>query len=86
MAFRCAKNANKVIINIGNDEGQSGNYPQGSGEENRMGVWCDWTMEEIPAFVAVEGAERTANYFQENEDGDGIEIRSDEQVLEHPNG
>lgn len=84
--FKAAKNDNGVIIAIGNDEGQMGNYPIGSSDEERMGVWCDWTFEEIPAFEPVEGAEQHAMRFQENAAKDDIELRSDADVLAAPNG
>lgn len=77
--FRAAKKANGVIICIGNDEGQSGDY-------NGMGTWCSWTFEDIPTFSPVEGADEFAMRFKENATEDGIELRSDSDVLSNPQG
>lgn len=79
--LRCAKNENGVIKEIGNDEGQSGQTVSGN-------TWCTWTLEDsaLPAFSAIEGAEERAMRFEENLDGDGIALRSDEDVLALPQG
>lgn len=84
--FRAAKKANGVIICIGSDESQSGVYPSGAAEGEELGTWCNWTFEEVPTFSAVEGAEERAMRFQENGTADGIELRSDEDVLATPQG
>jgi hypothetical protein len=81
--FRAVKNENGVIIAMGNDENQSGFYPQ---EEGALGSWCSWTFEEVPTFEAIEGAELRAMRFKENTGGDGIELRSDTDVLATPQG
>jgi hypothetical protein len=86
MRFRAAKNSNNVIICIGSDENQSGNYPTGSSNEERQGVWCDWTFAQIPNFAHIEDAEPNAMRFKENEAGDDIELRTDEEVLADPQG
>jgi len=86
MAFRAAKNDNGVIICIGNDQGDSGNYPVGSSDETRMGVFCTWTFEEIPEVTNIDGAQEHAMRFKENEAGDNIELRADADVLASPNG
>jgi hypothetical protein len=80
--LRAAKNQNGVIVCIGNDESQSGTFVQGDVEL----TWCDWTFEEIPTFVAVEGAEDRVLRFKENLAGDGIELRTDEEVIQDPQG
>lgn len=83
--LRCVKNSNGVIIAMGNDENQSGNYPAGS---DALGTWCGWTVEEnaLPAFSPVEGADERAMRFKENVTNDGIELRSDADVLSAPQG
>jgi len=83
--LRCAKNSNGVIIAMGNDENQSGNYPS---EGDMMGTWCSWTVAEgdLPAFAAVNGADERAMRFEENLDGDGIELRTDEEIIATPDG
>ena len=80
--LRCLKNANGVIIAMGNDVGQSG------ADANMNGTWCDWTIAEnaLPAFNAVVGAEDNAMRFKENETADGIELRTDQEVLDNPQG
>jgi len=80
--LRAAKNQNGIIVCIGNDEGQSGTFMQGDVEL----TWCDWTFEEIPTFAAIEGAEDRALRFKENLAGDGIELRTNEEVLQDPQG
>lgn len=80
--LRAAKNQNGVIMCIGNDESQSGTFMQGNVEL----TWCDWTFESVPSFVAIEGAEQYAMRFKENLAGDGIELRTDEEVLQDPQG
>jgi len=79
--LRCAKKENGVIMEMGNDEGQSGATSSGN-------TWCSWTVEEsaLPAFAAVEGADDRAMRFKENVTEDGIELRSDEDVLASPQG
>lgn len=81
--LRAAKNANGVIICIGNDEGDSGDYPN-HGEP--QGTWCDWTFESIPSFDPIEGAEERAFRFKENVAGDGMELRLEADVLADPFG
>lgn len=80
--LRCLKNNNGVIIAMGNDEGQSGL------DVRTNGIWCDWTVETnaLPAFSAIEGANPRAMRYKENEAQDGIELRSEAEVLESPNG
>lgn len=80
--LRCLKNENGVIIAIGSDEGQSGV------DANMPGTWCAWTIDEgdMPALHYVEGAEERALRFKENAEQNGIELRSDEDVLAAPNG
>lgn len=85
--LRAAKNDNGVIIAIGNDEGQSGNYPIGSSNEARLGVWCGWTFESIPAFDPVVGLDPSIlapMRFKENGTADGIALRSDAEVIASP--
>jgi len=79
MAYRGAKNVNGVIIAIGNDEGQSGDYAG-------MGTWCDFTFESVPTFTPVAGAAESPMMFKENGAADGIELRSDVDVLASPQG
>lgn len=86
MAFRAAKKDNGVIIAIGNDEQEVGNYPVGSSNEEKLGTFCIWTFDEIPAFEAIEGAEEFAMRFKENATEDGIELRLDADVLATPHG
>lgn len=83
--FRCAKNGNGVIIAMGTDQGQSGNYPS---DNDIQGIWCTWTVDEndLPAFSAVSGADPFAMRFKENGTADGIDVRSDADVLATPNG
>jgi len=83
--LRCAKNSNGVIIAMGNDENQSGNYPS---EGDMMGTWCSWTVAEgdLPAFAAVNGADERAMRFEENGTADGIALRVDQDVIDLPNG
>lgn len=80
--LRCLKNENGVIVAMGNDEGQSG------ADAHMAGTWCEWTLEEsaLPALTEIEGAEPTAMRFKENLAGDGIELRSEEDVLAAPQG
>lgn len=86
MDYRAVKDAGGVIIAIGYDESQSGNYPDGSSDEERSGVWCSWTFSSIPEFSAVEASDNFALRFKENDAEDGIELRSDEAVLDNPQG
>lgn len=86
MIYRAVKNDNGTVIAIGIDESQEGNYPAESSNEERLGVWCEWTFEEMPVLEAIEGAEQYANRYKENESQDGIELRSEEEVLEAPQG
>ena len=79
MAYRAAKNEAGVIIAIGNDEGQSGDYVG-------TGTWCSWTFDVVPSFASVDGAVESPMMFKENGTGDGIEVRSDAEVLATPNG
>lgn len=80
--LRCLKNENGVIIAMGTDQGQSG------ADENMGGTWCDWVIEEseLPAALPIEGEEIGALRFKENLAEDGIELRTDEEVLESPLG
>jgi hypothetical protein len=86
MAFRAAKKDNGVIIAIGNDEDQVGNYPVGASNEEKQGTWCTWTFDEIPTFSMIEGVDTVAMRFKENASGDGIELRADEDVIANPQG
>jgi hypothetical protein len=82
--YRAAKNENGVIICIGMDENQSGNYPNGSSNEERLGVWCDWTFEEFPVLGVIEGAPECSFLLKENVEQDGMELRSEAEVLASP--
>ena len=84
--LRAAKNDAEVIICIGNDEGQSGNYPNGASDADRLGHWCTWTFEEIPTFDPIDGADPFAMRFKENATEDGLELRPDADVLASPQG
>lgn len=79
--LRCAKNANGVIMEMGNDEGQSGETSSGN-------TWCSWIIEEstLPVLSEIVGAENRAMRFEENLTGDGIALRLDADVLAEPNG
>lgn len=82
--YRAVKNANNVIIAIGTDENQSGNYPSGSSDLERQGVWCSWTFSEVPAFAPIAGVEMDALRFKENALANGIELRTDAEVSASP--
>jgi hypothetical protein len=86
MSYRAAKNDNGVIICIGNDESQSGNYPVGVSDDDRLGVWCDWTFDEFPPFAPIDGVDDKAMRFKENATADGLEVRPDSEVIDSPNG
>lgn len=81
MILRAAKNQNGVIVVIGSDEGQSGSY-------NEVAKWCTWTIEDIacPILEDIEDADPTALRFKENDSEDGIDVRSEEEVLSDPHG
>jgi len=81
--LRCAKNSNDVIIAMGNDESQSGNYPS---EGAVTGTWCSWTVAEgdLPAFAAVNGADERAFRFEEV--AGAIALRVDQDVIDLPQG
>lgn len=81
MILRAAKNKNGVIVVVGSDEGQSGVY-------NHIAEWCAWTLEDVacPILEDIENASPTALRFKENDSGDGIELRSEEEVLNDPYG
>lgn len=81
--LRAAKNSNGVIICIGNDEGQSGQYPSSGAA---LGEWCSWTVSSLPDLVGIADADIRALRFKENDAGDGIELRSDADVLSAPQG
>lgn len=87
--LRCVKNANGVIIAIGNDEGQSGSYPDST---STLGTWCTWTVDPsaLPAFSPVAGLDpninKSAMRFKENATADGIDLRTDAEVTAAPNG
>lgn len=83
--YRAAKNKKGIIICIAVDESQSGNYPSGSSAKNRMGTWCKFTVEEIPAHPFIPEAPRGL-HFKENADKDGIELRSEEEIIKNPIG
>lgn len=81
--LKAAKNELGTIIAIGPDQGQSGRYPaEEFGEQ--MGEWCSWVFEAVPAYEEIPGHER-ALYFKENEAGDGIEVRTQEEIELSPN-
>ena len=80
--LRCLKNENGIIIAIGTDESQSGPDPY------MPGTWCTWTVAEdaLPAFSNIDGASIGALRYKENGTADGIELRTDEEVLDTPMG
>lgn len=80
--LRCLKNDNGVIIAIGTNEDQSGP------DAYMPGTWCTWTVAEdaLPSFSDVEGAADRALRYKENGTADGIELRTDAEVLEAPQG
>ena len=84
--YRAVKNTNKIIIAIGSDENQSGNYPDGATDSNKLGVWCEWAFSAIPSLSPIANASPHAMRFKENDAGDGIDLRSDADVLATPNG
>jgi len=84
--YRTAKNADSIIICIALDEGQSGNYPVGAPDQEKEGEWCEWTFEAIPEIPFVADLPEKSLRFKENADQNGIELRSEEEVIVSPNG
>jgi len=91
MIYRAAKNTNGVIIAIGSDESQSGNYPSGSVDGSNLGVWCSWTddIANLPSITApVVGLDPTILTplrYKENAGANGLELRPDADVVASPN-
>ena len=86
MKYRAAKNEHNVIIAVGADENQSGNYPLGSSDQDKLGVWCEWTFEEFPDTSSLQQEEKGAMLFKENQSGDGIMLRTEDEIILSPDG
>lgn len=84
--FRAAKNHNDIIICVDQDQDQSGNYPVGASDDEKLGTWCEWTFDEVPEAPHIDGLDIPSLRYKENADQNGIELRTDEEVILLPNG
>lgn len=92
--LRAIKKADSnVIIAVGHDEQDTGNYPKGSSNEERLGVFCSWTFENFPevpsevaALIPSNPTEQKPFVFKENGTADGIEVRTVSEIEAAPQG
>ena len=84
--FRAAKNHNGMIICVDEDQNQASNYPSGAADDDAIGVWCEWTFDEVPEATHIDGLDSAALRYKENSDQSGIELRSDDDVILSHNG